>query len=289
MGYSNVEVYGGANINYLHVKNNIDTEDEIKAVVDSGLYIPVWDEETYMLATYQNNIEASSVDLEGMGLIGYKIQRYDTEEDALYPITDTEMLKIRDYNVASNSMYKYYIYPIVNKGNNTQVLYSPIITREIKPQWDGCSIVGLKKAEYGDKTQYVVDTENIWSFRYNIEQQDCSLNMDKEFRDGFGRFPKLNRGQKRYLTSGMQSLVGEVDCKESEFKTSFSKIEKWEDFCYSSNLKLFKDMNGRVVPCDIKDVAFSYLMNGNDSPIATSFSIVQLGDRKEISVYEEVL
>lgn len=286
MGYSKIELYGEANINYLQVKSGIASTSSVNEVIQKELHLPIWDEDTYMLATYQNSINASSVESMGSPIVCYKIQRYDIEEDVLYQVADTEELKIRDYNVVSNNKYKYYIFPIIKNTEDFLILSSPIITDIIEPKWDGCTIIGLQETD--NKNEYIIDRDNIWTFRFNIEQQGYVLNIDKTYKDGFGRFAKLNRGQKKYLTTGMNSLVGEVDCKETTFKSSLSKVEKWEEFCYSSNLKLFKDMNGRVIPCDIKDVTSSYLFNGNDSPVMTSFNIVQLDDRKEISVYEEV-
>lgn len=284
MGYSKVTLYGGANINYFHTRS-YETDSYERAEIESnGIYLPKWDDKTTMLATYQNSLNASSLNPEEGDIVGYKIQRLDVAEDILYQVTDTQKVRIRDYNVSSDKEYQYYMYPII-KIDGVKTLGSPIVTNSIKPKWRGCTIVGLIKT--GKKNEYKVDTSNIWSFEANVNHEDYVLNMDKTFTDGFGRFSKRNQGLKKYITSGTEALVGTVDCNTYSLKTGISKIEKWEDFCYSSNLKLFKDINGRILPIDIKEESSSYLFYGEDSPIRTNFSIVQMDDYKDLSVYDD--
>mgnify|MGYP004530544769 CR=1 FL=1 len=288
MGYSKITLYGGANINYFHTRNYVANNTEINQIASKGIYLPEWDDDTVMLATYQNSLNASSLKVEEGDVIGYKIQRLDVDENILYQVADTVSTKIQDYNVSSDKIYKYYIFPII-LINNIKTLGAPIITEPIQPEWNGCTIIGLIKTD--KKNEYTVDINNIWSFEANVVPDDYVLNMDKTFTDGFGRFSKKNQGLKKYITGGTSALVGTVDCKNYSFKTGISKIEKWEDFCFSSNLKLFKDINGRILPVDIKEESSNYLNPSYNSPISTSFSIVQMDDYKELSVYstEELL
>lgn len=282
MNYSKVELYGGANLNYLHTKNYAANDTEILNINSNGIFLPNWDKNTLMLATYQNSLNASSIIIDEGDVIGYRIQRLDVQENIMYHVTDTSYAKIQDYNVSSDKEYKYYIFPII-KSNEKKMFGIPIVTTEIKPKWDACTIIGL--IETDKKNEYVVDTNNIWSFEANVETEDYVLNMDKNFTDGFGRFSKRNQGLKKYITSGANAIVGTIDCDSSMLKSGISKIEKCEDFCYSSNLKLFKDIGGRILPADIKEESSRYLYDGDTSPISTSFSIVQMADYKEISVY----
>lgn len=282
MGYSKVEIFGGANVNYLHTRSYAANSAEIDQVEANGLYLPEWDRDTAMLASYQNSLDASSISIDEGSVVEYKVQRLDVRENIMYHITDTSEIRLQDYNVSSGQEYRYYIFPMITI-NDAKTLGAPIITDVVTPEWSGCTIVGL--AETGRKNEYRVDEDNIWFFEADVEPDDYVLNMDKSFADGFGRFPKRNQGQKQYITGGMSALVGTVDCASSSIKGGISKVEKWEAFCHSPNLKLFKDVGGRILPVDIREESCRYSYYGSGSPVSTSFSIVQMADYKEISVY----
>lgn len=283
MGYSKVEVRGGAAINYLHVKKYEANDTEIENVVNNEVYLPEWDTDTVMLATYQNTLDASTIDVTEGDMVGYKIQRKDVGENVMYPVTDTSHSRLQDYNAGGMRSYQYYIFPIILGTNGEKTLGAPIVTDEIIPKWDGCTIVGLLETEH--KNEYTVDEDNIWAFKANVEQDSYVLNMDKTYSDGFGRFPKRSQGDKKYISGGMNSLFGTINCISSSFAYGVAELEKWEDFCHSPNLKLFKDLNGRILPVDIKETSSSYLFHGGNSPIVTSFSYIQMASSHDISVY----
>lgn len=287
MSYVKVKINGGVKINYLHTKNKCDNDVEINQINAKGVHIPTWDNDTNFLVDFQNTIEATSIKISDGNLIGYRIQRYDYDSKKLYHIADTESLKIQDYNVPALKDAEYYIFPIIEREDETEtkvrVTGSPLITDVIKPKYNGCSIVGLKDTDVNG--HYIVDEDNIWLFEANTEIGDYTLNINKTFTDGFGRFPRKTQGEKKYLTLEVSSLVGNFDCTVSNFNSSVAKVEQWEDFCQSPCLKLYKDPMGRVIPVDIKGASSSYLFFGDNSPIKTSFSLVQMDDYKDISVY----
>lgn len=280
--YSKVEVYGGCDINYLHIKNKTETTSQIADVVRQGLTTPEWNLETTLLAGYQNSIDCTPLSITDGVVVGYQIQRYDVNTNTMKYVTKTSEGKIYDYVTNNGSKYKYYIFPII-KTDNGNILGSPIVTDEITPLWDMCTIVGL--LETGKKNEYMVDADNIWRLQLNVERENYELNMDKTFTDGFDRFPKRTQGRKKYITSGVNSIMGQLLCSNDKIDIGISDIERWENFCYSSNLKLFNDMRGRIIPIDIKTASTGYLGNMLDAPLVTQISFVQLADINDITVY----
>lgn len=280
--YSKVEIHGGCDVNYLHIKKNIQTTSQINNVVKEGLHLPEWDTDTLMLAGYQNSIDGTPLQLTEGVVVGYQIQRYDVNKDIMKYVAQTPQGKIQDFNVKDGVPYQYYIFPVIKIGDK-RILGAPIVTDEIRPSWDMCTIVGLIETE--KKNEYIVDPNNIWRLHLNFEPENYTLNMDKTFTDGFDRFSKRTQGVKKYVTSGANSIVGTLECNKNGHGVQIIDMEKWEDFCYSSNLKLFNDMRGRILPIDIETVSTGYLYNGADSPVVTNIKYRQLADANNITVY----
>ena len=283
--YSKVEIFGECESNYLYIRGNAASNGTITNVVDKGLGYPVWSSGSILLADYEDEkLDGTPLKIQSGTVVGYRIQRLDTQKNILSYVAETNGDKtiVEDYVVNHNKQYRYYIFPIIKTDDGTKTLGSPIITDTITPAWDVCTIVGLKEV---GKNEYVVDKDNIWRFQLNIKQESYELNMDKTFTDGFDRFPKRTQGIKKYVTSGMNSLMGTLECRSDKIDVGISDIERWEDFCYSSNLKLFNDMRGRIIPIDIKTATTGYLGEFENSPLVTNISFVQLADINNITVY----
>ena len=279
--YSKIEVHGGCDINYLHIKKDVETTSQIANVVNQGLVTPEWGLDTTMLANYQGSTDGTPLQISDGVVVGYQIQRYDVKKNIMSYVAKTSEGKIKDYIVNNGRDYQYYIFPII-KTDNGNILGSPIVTDKITPLWDMCTIVGLIETE--NKNEYIVDRDNIWRLQLNVERENYELNMDKTFTDGFDRFPKKTQGIKKYITSGVNSIVGQLMCPEDKIDFDISDIERWEDFCYSPNLKLFNDMHGRIIPIDIKQASTGYLDSVVSPPLVTKISFVQLADINDITV-----
>ena len=280
--YSKVEIFGGCEANYLYVKDTKDSQEKINDIVGLGLSSPSWSEGSILLADYNNSITGTPLKINNGVVVAYRIQRIDVKTGLMSHVVETKKPIVEDYVVNHNRQYKYYIFPVIKLDDGTKTLGSPIVTDTITPDWDVCTIIGL--IEVG-KNEYIIDKDNIWRFQMNVTQNPYQLNLDKTFTDGFDRFPKRAQGLKRYVTSGLESIIGTIECSSDKIDTGIEEIERWEEFCYSSNLKLFNDSRGRILPIDISAVSSQYMENVIDSPIVTNISFTQLADINDITVY----
>ena len=280
--YSKVEIYGQCDVNYLHIKNNSESSREINATVEQGLTSPNWNSDTTLLANYDNTTDATPLQLIDGDVVGYQIQRLDVKKGIMSYVAETTKVALQDYLTNNNTKYQYYIFPVIKNTEGVRTLGEPIVTEEITPSWEMCTIVGL--IEVG-KNEYQVDPKNIWRLQMNIQRENYELNIDKTFTDGFDRFPKRTQGVKKYITSGINSVIGTLECAGDKIDIGVSDLERWEEFCYSSNLKLFNDMHGRIIPIDIQKASAGYLGEFENSPIVTNINFVQLADANDITVY----
>lgn len=287
--YSKIEVFGGCDIGYIYVQNKEDSSHKTEELKDSNINLPVWNSDDVMLATFENSenkLAATRIPSLNGDLVGYRIQRYDLDTgkttNVVLNLNNISGI-IRDYNVASNKRYKYYIYPVTKDENGNKALASPLVSGEIAPMWDMAILAKLNYSETDN--EYIVDEDNIWHIYMNLSQEQYELQMDKIFTDGFSRFPKRSQGMKRYVRGGVSGIIGAIDCDTYSVKLNVSDIEKWEEFCQSPNLKLYNDMHGRILPVDIESSSISYFTGSADSPITVNFRIVQMDDAKNISAY----
>ena len=283
--YNKIEVYGGADINYINIQSRILSNKEVNENIERGVYLPSWQSDTVLLSTFQDTIDSTSIDIEAGSIVGYKILRKDVLKNTMSKVAETEETAISDYNVRSSKTYVYYIFPIID-DNGVRTLASPIVTSSIPISWTNCTIVGL--AETDNENEYKVDSDNIWKFQLNTQYNDFTLNMDKSFVEGFGTYPKRVQGQRKYISGGLNSLCGTITCAGDgdEIQYGIDSLEKWHTFCASPCLKLYVDTQGMIMPIDIKDERSQYFdSNMQKSPIYTEFSYVQLGDANSISVY----
>lgn len=283
MSYSKLKIYGNCDVNYMWSKRADLTNNEINTITNNGIYSPVWDGSTYALAIFKDDVSASSF-TQNNTIVGYSIQRYNINADTLLDVvtTDDTVLRIQDYNVRNMSKYQYYIIPIF-LVDNVKVFGSPIISSEIDSKWENWSVIGLTPTNI--ENEYTVDNNNIWTFGCNVRGGDITHELKKEVTDGNGTFPKIVNGKTSYIKGSVECLIGTVSNLYHYVDDDIYKINKWVEFCRSSQLKLLKDTKGNVVPCDIIDTSMNIGSSFYEKPTKITFNFVQLDDSDNLTVY----
>lgn len=284
--FSEIKIHGYCDVNYAWSKvSDTVTDDVINSAVTNGVYTPAWDDDTITLATFREDISASDIS-QALPIIKYVIYRQDIAEDVEYKIAETasDETHITDYNTGSDKTYKYIITPIYD-DNGLEVRGEPIVTEPIAVDWNSVSIVGLLPTDI--ENEYIVDKDNIWVFSLNIDDITYKPQTNKTVTPGMSRYPKVYASETNYLTTDITCLLGNITCESNDkyVNDNIEKIEKWIEFQNNGQLKLFKDVKGHILPCEITDT--SYTIDGS-TPLqmtSISFSIVQLADRKDISAY----
>lgn len=282
--YSKIKIYGDSDINYLWVKNKFNESEK----GDIGIRTPVFDKDTAMLATFNEDISGADIKQDtNITISKYTIYRQSIGENKKYIVGEisSENTAISDYNICNNQKYKYYITPTYyNKDTKIEKMGEPIETDVIESAFYGCSIVGLLPTD--DPSVYKVDTNNIWLLSIDVNVEDFKANFNKSTLNGIGRHPHLSHDTTNFLTGSISALIGQIDCVSHDYiNDTVNKIEDWIDFCNNGQLKLFKDCKGLVIPCDITDMSFSYDKECPEKPTTVKFEITQLKNRKDISAF----
>lgn len=183
MSYSKLKIYGNCDVNYMWSKRANLTDNEINAIANNGIYSPVWDSSTYALATFKDDVSASSF-TQNNTIVGYSIQRYNSNTDTLSDaaVIDDTVLRIQDYNIRNMSNYQYYITPIF-LVDNVRTFGSPIISSGIDTKWGKWSVIGLIPTSI--ENEYMVDNDNIWTFGCNVKGGDITPELKKEVTNSY--------------------------------------------------------------------------------------------------------
>lgn len=284
--FNEIKIYGYSDVNYIWSKK-LDTinDEEINNIKSNGIHSPVWDINTVMLANFKKDTSAGTFDQENE-IIGYKVSKKEVGSDKFTTVDYTKHYEkqIEDYNVKNNTEYVYSVTPIY-LIDGKEVLGETVLSENVTPDSEKFVIIGLLPTE--DKNKYRVDEDNIWSFFLNAEEGDFSIRNNKQYTDGFKRFPKGYSGETDYLETTFKSYLGGIVCSSMEYGyDDIAKIEKWRAFCNSDCLKLFKDIKGHVIPCDIAMSNYSVDNSLDGIPTTINISIKEMRDYKDISVCE---
>lgn len=245
---SKISLSGKLKCNYLWSIGRALGDSEISEIVSKKLYKPSWTADTVLLTGYTGSADSSNSgstkDIEGFSI--YKT-RLGKEELTKAGDVDIKSGYMDDYKIPSVGGYRYYVYPRVESEGETSLL-QPIETNDIAVNEYGVSLIGL--VEDGDN--YTVDKNNIWYFCLETSIDSQILNYDKTYKQGFGRFNKVQVGNKKYRSFEQVSmLLGSLEKNGEYTGDTEDEVSAFMDFCIDGTPKLYKDMDGNLAIVDI--------------------------------------
>lgn len=278
--YSKINIHGHCDLNYVWSKVSV-SEDDIVALKESGVHSPTWDSDTYFLVDFNSNLNGGDETLRGID--GYYIYSQEIGKTVRRFIdkVDETCTHIKDYSVKNRSSYRYFIIP---SRVDSDTPCEEIETETVEMNTVVASIVGLTPT--GKSNTYTVDSTDVWNFSLNGEMEDFKPQYNKNIINTIGRFPKVYGDKTAYLTGGGSFLLGSATCEVIDYiNDDIEKINKWVDFCNNGKPKLFRDMKGHVILCDITETSYNYEGKLQLMPTTVSFTFTQIGDASNISVY----
>ena len=281
MAFSTLKINGNCDVNYVWSKRSNFNSEDIENIANNGIYSPLWDTQTVMLATFSNTLNASNI---SGTIYGYLIHRQKLNENIRYKVAevDSTITKIKDFNIGNRANYQYFITPIyMNEGQKS--LGEPILTDTIQTNFNSWSVIALSPTT--EENVYIVDVNNIWDFYIDTDGGSFSIKDDKTVTTGLGQFPKIYIGKTNYLTGSLSCLIGNVNCEAKYYDDDIEKLERWREFCNNGKLKLLRDLKGHIIPCEITDASYENDDKREELQTTISFNYTQLDDYKNISVY----
>lgn len=262
--YDSVEIYGGSDgciIDKLWGRN-IPLSVSIIEHYNSDNYIPKWTTgETYMLAEYNNELDAGNV--KGIkGTIEYwNIYRKKRGEDKLVFLKQLprDAREYIDYTATRNNEYEYYLFA------------------ETKTEWSQPAISDRIKSQYYG--YFMIDTQNdiIFKINANVTNGNQVFNMNYTQYDTNTKYPSINLGNTRYMSSNAAGLIADQS-GINRFDNPVSLLMAFRDFVYSKNSKLLKTPKGEIFNVFISDYTEAVINSSiANVPMLSQFNYTEIG------------
>ena len=240
-------------------------------------------------------------------------------------------INLLDFNVKSGYSYQYVIFPgdysasmlrvpyiYANTGTgkteNEESIYDdngwrPFSSRLSKPvrstlqYWSIVNLVPTQEnSQIGtDINTYVADTDNVWVFKYQLENGSLTQNISKNELSTLGQYPKIGIGKKNFLSGSVSCYLGSEiiplskvgyiertpasrDVPMSTNEKAFM-VEKWREFVATGTPKLLRDTKGQSWIVQIMDGTTTTNETISVKPDTISFSWRQIADTNDVIIY----
>lgn len=279
MATSDLSIHSIYGYNYLLLAKKTLSDTEIESVHRLD-YDPKWDsvpnDPFVILANFDENLQSSRKGDIGEILTRWSIYRKQ-EGDAnqvLVGTIDSSEFSITDPLAANNKEYIYYVYP-----ETENLIGSEMVTDPVKNE-SGWSYTVANLLERSDGV-YV--SNEIWNLRLNVESGEITQNLDITSLETLGRFNKISKGQKNYLTMSVTCLLGGVSTDDGKYDADIGMLNRWRDFVAGSDKYIWKDRLGdlRIVSMTSNPIS-KVLDETSEQAPQVSISVEEIMDVAEL-------
>lgn len=239
-------------------------------------------------------------------------------------------INLLDFNIKSGYSYQYVIFPgdystlmlnvphiYANTGKTkkgTSVYdedngWKPFSSRLSKPvrsvlqYWSIVNLIPVQEnSRFGtDINTYIADTDNVWMFKYQVENGSLTQNISKNELSTLGQYPKIGIGRKNFLSGSVScylgseiiplSRVGYIERTPAARKVPLSTnekafmVEKWRELVATGTPKLLRDTKGQSWIVQIMDGTTTTNETISTKPDTINFSWRQIADTNDIIIY----
>lgn len=197
---------GWQECDFFEVIQGAASAETIQQAITDGDYTPGLNDSDYMLAQWNDGLNAGNVNLNGDSLVGYSLYRRQGMSTSLIKIADTDISVTRLFDYAALSQqgpYTYYLFPT---GENTYIA-QPLTSGMVMPCWWNWTL--MECAQDGDSGIYTVIA--AYRFKLNVETGDMSNNNAPNILQNFTPYPKMQLAPQNYKSGSLTALIGAVD------------------------------------------------------------------------------
>lgn len=242
-GYSfgniiSISIFGPSITNYLWVEGNGGfTAEQADGILDNYTYSPTYDENTRLLATFNGSLSAGSLDTTEE-ITGISIYRQDNNAAVLKHIADLPVgtQSFRDYSVASQNTYKYYVYA----STESSYALSSIETENITPLFWNYTLMCCSKDDNG-----VYHVENEYRFALDVSTGAVSNNNKPTLLDNFTRYPLRQPINTNYRSGTLTALIGRSS--NNKYVDSVDLMQELYALSTSTLTKFLKTRKGEIM------------------------------------------
>lgn len=240
-----------------------------------------------------------------------------------------DSINLLDFNVKSGYSYQYVIFPGDYSASMLKVPYiyantgksekgtsihdpsgwKPFLSRSSKPvrsvlqYWSIVNLIPVREdSQIGTGINtYIADTDNVWMFKYQVENGSLTQNVSKNELSTLGQYPKIGIGRKNFLSGSVScylgseiiplSKVGYIERTPASRSVPLSTnekaymVEKWRELVAAGTPKLLRDTKGQSWIVQIMDGTTTTNEAISIKPDTINFSWRQIADTNDAIIY----
>ena len=277
------EIGGWQECDFFEVVQGTASAETIQQAITDGDYTPGLNDSDYMLAQWNDGLNAGNVNLNGDSLVGYSLYRRQGTSTSLVKIADTDISVTRLFDYAALSQqgpYTYYLFPT---GENTYIA-QPITSGMVMPCWWNWTL--MECAQDGDSGIYTVLA--AYRFKLNVETGDVSNNNAPNILQNFTPYPKVQLAPQNYKSGSLTALIGAVDWSsgQPEYVDSTALRDRIFALSVTQNPLFLKTRKGELIRIRVSG---SISMQTNDATREQTQTMtlpwVETGSAQGVSLY----
>lgn len=256
---------GISNINYIELKNCIVDEIHLRENVyniNLSSTKDDWQFDTFLLAKFQNSLEAGNISLGGLPIDGFRIRRrrIDTtklQDLGIIPLNQEGQFYFVDTGVRSGVTYEYQVSPVSGNIEGQPILVQ--IAIDFDYWW-------ISDATYTTNESYPIFA--------NIEISDIVINKQRyTYEDTFNKYPIVSYGNQQYKSGTITALL--ID---SFMKISTEYRQKVIDFINNGKPKYLRTNEGDIWLVDTHTCSYKPFTNLIEPLSSITFSFMEVGE-----------
>ena len=229
--WNSISTSGDVLMRYIWIEDRAITADEISKFSDLN-EIPVWDNETLMLAIFNENLRAGSIasDVPVTGWIVYSIESGSSFLKPILSVGAT-VNSFVDYTARNQVGIIYYIFPVFG-----ETIGSSAPSNMVVPNWWDWSLIVCDTVD--DDTYYQSKT-----YRFDLDVSSGSMSNNTTFNElqNFTKYAKVQNSQSNYWSGTLSAFIG--NCGVT-YKDTVERMEELKSLTTDNRDKFLKDRKG---------------------------------------------
>lgn len=266
-----IRLTGPLSADYVWITQQNASEDFVREIFADDDFSPDFSlEKTLFAATFDEDLNAGNVhgltsQLDAVSIYRQTNGSATTEHIADIPMAQTQFA---DYSVASQSSYKYYLYPV---GTERMEL-APITSDEISICFWNWTIL---ECELDDNGYYRVQAEYL--FGKNLTSGTISNNNTPNTLTNFTQYPLVQLSSANYKSGTLSSLIGVID-SSGEYSDTLTLRDAIYSLSTTQNALFLKSRKGDVMHIALSGaISMETMDNTKEQAQTVSLSWVEIG------------
>lgn len=231
--WNSIATSGDVLMRYIWVEDRAITDADVEYLSNIN-NLPVWDNETLLLAVFNGNFRAGNIDSE-VPVTGWIVYSIEAGSSFLKPVVSVgaTVNGFTDYTVRNQTGMMYYVFPVFGDKIGASAS-SNVVT----PNWWDWSLIVCDKVN--DDTYYQNKT-----YRFDLDVSSGSMSNNTTFNElqNFTRYAKVQNSSSNYWSGTLSAFIG--NCGVT-YKDTVEQMDELKALTTDNRDKFLKDRKGNM-------------------------------------------